>query len=278
MNGTGKTVLVEGGHYAVAAEGVDLVARREDAATPVPRSGLAVWLRADQGVSLSGSGGVATWSDRSGNKHDAVQPGAAQQPTLIPLAVRGHPALRFDGVDDCMSFPCPVTGLAGMTLFLVSSTFEERGAPDHGANAALYWQETATCSGVLLNPSQSKIWCYFGTGQIQPLIVYSRPTPLGRGYSLTTAQKSGPELILFVNGLEALRLRGQKSAIGSNEKVGQIGRGEGDQVTNRQFQGQREGWTYFSGEIAELMVYTRALGDIERKSIEQYLLGKYFSK
>lgn len=275
---SGKTVLVEAGHCAVAAEGVDLVARREDASANVPRSGLAVWLRADQGVTLSGTGGAVLWADRSGNKHDAVQPMPAQQPMFIPKAVQGRPALRFDGVDDCMTFPCVVTGLTGMTLFMVSSTFEERGAANYGANAALYWQESATCSGVLLSPSQSKVWCYFGTGQVQPLLVYSRPTTLDRGFSLTTAQKSGPDVILFVNGQEALRIRGQKSAIGANERMGQIGRGEGDVVTNRQFQGQREGWTYFYGEIAEILVYARSLGEFERKSIEQYLMSKYLSK
>ena len=277
-NLAGKTVLVEGSHYAVAAEGVDFVAKKQDVPTNVPRSGLAVWLRADQGVILSGSRGVATWADRSGNKHDAVQLVPTQQPTLIPNAVQGHPVLRFDGVDDCMTFPCAVSGLTGMTIFMVSSTLEERAAANYAANAALYWQETATCSGVALNPSQSKVWCYFGTGQLQPLLVYSRPTALDRGFSLTTAQKSGPEVLLFVNGQESLRIRGQKPAIGANEKTGQIGRGEGDLVTNRQFQGQREGWTYFSGEIAELMVYTRTLGEAERKSVEQYLLSKYFSK
>jgi hypothetical protein len=277
-NAAGKAVLVEGWHYAVAAEGVDFVANKQDAPTNVPRSGLAVWLRADQGVILSGSRGVATWVDRSGNKHDAVQLVPTQQPTLVPNAVQGHPALRFDGVDDCMTFPCTVSGLTGMTILMVSSTLEERAAANYAANAALYWQETATCSGVALNPSQSKVWCYFGTGQVQPLLVYSRPTALDRGFSLTTAQKSGPEVLLFVNGQESLRIRGQKSAIGANEKTGQIGRGEGDLVTNRQFQGQREGWTYFSGEIAELMVYTRTLGEVERKSVEQYLLSKYLSK
>lgn len=277
-NGAGKTVLVESGHYAVAAEGADLVARKEDASTAVPRSGLAVWLRADQGVILSGSGGVASWADRSGNKRDAVQLVPAQQPKLISKAVQGHPALRFDGVDDCMTFPCPVTGLTGMTIFLVSSTLEERGAANYGANAALYWQETGTCSGVLLNSSQSKVWWYFGTGQVQPLFVYPRPTALDQGFSLTTAQKSGPEVILFVNGQETFRIRGQGPAIGANEKIAQIGRGEGDLVTNRLFQGQREGWTYFCGEIAEILVYTRTLGESERRSVEQYLLGKYFLK
>ncbi|HEV3027304.1 MAG TPA: FecR domain-containing protein, partial [Planctomycetota bacterium] len=93
-NLAGRTVVVEGWHYAVATEGVDFVARKQDAPSNVPRSGLAVWLRADQGVILSGSRGVATWADRSGNKHDAVQLVPTQQPTLVPNAVQGHPVLR----------------------------------------------------------------------------------------------------------------------------------------------------------------------------------------
>jgi hypothetical protein len=254
----------------VAAGGVELTAK-PDPSTDVPRRGLALWLRADQGVT-QGAGTVSKWLDRSGNSRHAVQAVRIHQPTFVPNAIQGRPALRFDGVDDCLTFPCPVTGLPGMTIFLVAAVVEERTGEPYGAGkAAIYWKEMEPCGGVVVAPRPTKVNVYFGTGQGQDIFRTFRGMSLDRGYSLTTALKSGSDAVVFVNGRESLRVGGQNPAIAQCEKIGQLGRGEGDQ-------GQIEGWTYFSGEIAEVIVYTRALGESERTSVEQYLLSKYFPK
>jgi hypothetical protein len=278
-NLTGKAVNVESRHYAVAAAGMELAAKSLDSSMNVPRQGMALWFRSDQGVALNGTT-VSGWADLSGNKRHAVQPVRAQQPTFVRNAIQEHPALRFDGVDDCLSFPCPVTGLSGMTLFLVAATVEELTAGNPGAgNAAIYWnQMDMNFGGVVLTPYSAKVNFYFGTGQPQPILSYSRPASLARGYSLSTTIKNGSDAVLFVNGQECLRVGGQNPPLSKCEEIGQIGRGEGDQQTNRKFPGQREGWTYFSGEIAEVIVYTCALAESERRSVEQYLLSKYLLK
>jgi hypothetical protein len=278
-NLTGKTVYVESRHYAAAAVGMEFVAKSLDSSTNVPRQGMALWFRSNQGVALNGSS-VSAWADLSGNNRHAVQPVRAQQPTFVHNAIQGHPALRFDGVDDCLCFPCPVTGLSGMTIFLVAATAEELTAGSPGAgNAAIYWnQMDMNFGGIVVTPYSAKVNFYFGTGQPQPILSYSRPASLARGYSLSTTLKNGSEAVLFVNGRESLRVGGQNLPLSKCEEIGQIGRGEGDQQTNRQFPGQREGWTYFSGEIAEVIVYTCALPEFERMSVEQYLLSKYILK
>jgi hypothetical protein len=269
-------VEVAGGYEAVAATGTDLQARPQDAAAS--RAGPALWFRADQGVVSSG-GAVSLWADRSGNSRHATQPQGSCQPVLVRNAQGGHPALRFDGIDDHLSFPCPVTGLTGMTIFLVSSTLEERSCGVNGSgNAAIFWHEAENYGTVVLTPAPSKVKFFFGTGQTQAIFSYPRPTTIDRAFSLTTSVKNGADAMLYVNGRECLRVSAQKPALAACEKVGQIGRGEGDLLTNRQFQGQFEGWTYFSGEIAEILVYLRALGDEERLSVEEYLQGKYFGK
>jgi hypothetical protein len=274
---TGKTVEVVSGHYAMAAAGADLVARA-DASSQVSRKGLALWVRADQGVTLNGSA-VSAWADGSGSDRHAVQPVPAQQPTFVPDAVQGHPALRFDGVDDCLTFPCPVTKLPGMTIFLVASTLEERsGGITRAGNAALTWREMENFGVVFLTPFQTKVHFGFGTGQAPTVQSYVRPATLDRAYSLTTATKSLAEQVLFVNGRECLRLSGQNRPIGKCEETGRIGQGMGDLVTHRRFPGEVEGESYFSGEIAEILVYSRALADSERKVVDQYLLGKYLLK
>jgi hypothetical protein len=273
----GKTVLVEGGHAAVAAAGAELVSRL-DPSRAVPRSGLALWLRADQGV-LQNTGRVSAWADRSGNRHDAVQSVPAKQPTFVANAVHGCPALRFDGVGHCLTFHCPVTGLSGMTIFLVSAALEDRTGGWGSANAAILWRELENYGLVVVSPFQTKIRFYFGASQRTSVIDYPRPMTLDRDYSVTTAMKSGSDAVLYVNGREGLRLSGQaRPVIAKCEDTGQIGRGDGDIATDRLFKGHVEGESYFSGEIAEILVFARALAKIERQAVEQYLLGKYSLK
>jgi hypothetical protein len=58
---------------------------------------LALWLKADAGVSADGSGNVSAWSDQSGNANDAFAP--AQGPLLVANGFNGKPVLRYDGTN-----------------------------------------------------------------------------------------------------------------------------------------------------------------------------------
>ena len=58
--------------------------------------GLVFWHRADNQVTAPGNK-VSAWADGSGNGHDAVAPNTAAEPELVPGAIKGHPALVFDG-------------------------------------------------------------------------------------------------------------------------------------------------------------------------------------
>ena len=80
------------------------------------------------------------------------------------------------------------------------------------------------------------------------------------GYSLTTAVKNGTSENVYVNGTQVAGLTGKLAAIANTGSQALIGRGTS---------------TYFSGDIAEIIVYTRALPDAERQQVDQYLLAKY---
>lgn len=58
--------------------------------------GLLLWLRADQGVVLSGSN-VTDWLDQSGNGNHVTQAVAGSRPVLVNNAIGGRPALDFSG-------------------------------------------------------------------------------------------------------------------------------------------------------------------------------------
>ncbi len=79
------------------------------AQTP-PHDGLVLWLRADVGVTAN-AGAVTAWADQSGlNNHAGplsgdYGPTGTEAPTLVPGAINGKAVIRFDGVDDVLEIP-----------------------------------------------------------------------------------------------------------------------------------------------------------------------------
>ncbi len=80
----------------------------EAAEEPPPGEGLQLWLRADQGVVVTGDGAVTSWEDQSPHGNHAGPLGLDYAPvgTEAPLRVEsvagGRPAIRFDGEDDVL--------------------------------------------------------------------------------------------------------------------------------------------------------------------------------
>jgi hypothetical protein len=69
--------------------------------SPANLSGLSVWLKADAGVTTSGSN-VTAWADQSGNGNNAV--GSDTLPTLQSNAINGYPAIRFNNIEETSKF------------------------------------------------------------------------------------------------------------------------------------------------------------------------------
>lgn len=65
---------------------------------------LALWLKADAGVTTNSAGQVTAWTDQSGNSRDAAA-SAAAEPDLIlsEPGLNGMPTLRFDGSSQYMT-------------------------------------------------------------------------------------------------------------------------------------------------------------------------------
>src|SRR5262249_3683840 len=109
------------------------------AAGALPTNGLAVWLRADAGTITSGSA-LSQWSDQSTNNRHATQGTAGSQPTLVNGVINGLPVVRFDGVNDFLTFPLPVNGLGGMSVFLVAAnTQDQNPGPSAAQPRAVFW-------------------------------------------------------------------------------------------------------------------------------------------
>lgn len=65
-----------------------------------------LWLRADAITGISDGGSIQTWSDQSGNSHDATQATANRQPTYSATNsnLNSKPTVLFDNTNDFMDF------------------------------------------------------------------------------------------------------------------------------------------------------------------------------
>jgi hypothetical protein len=227
-----------------------------------PTTGLKLWLKADAGITLNGSA-VTQWSDQSGNNVNASQPTAGQQPVLVASAVNGKPAVKFDGVNDYLTFTLQTNGLTGATLILVSqSDIDYNGDWNGVARAPLFFNETAGWGSLHLSPFQKIVRWRFGTTQSNNLPSYTRPAAV-TGFSVSTVVKNGAVETLYVNGAQALQQSGKYPSINGVQTTGNLGRGYDNN-------------TYFPGQIAEVLIYDHALSDADRQTVEQYLTQKYF--
>ncbi len=228
----------------------------------IPTAGLAVWFKADAGITLNGST-VSQWADQSGNGNHATQPTASAQPTLASGAINGLPAVSFNGTQD-MQFPLPVDGLSGMTIFLVNAngaSFTGGGA--HVYNSPIFWNATADWGTVYLSPFEQSVAWGFGTGQANNDPIYTRPASIGTAFTLTDVVKNGATENLYVAGTLVATATGKLAAIADTQPTGNLGVG----YLN----------THWNGQIAEVIVYTVALTDAQRQQVEQYLTTKYFT-
>jgi len=71
----------------------------------VPTNGLKTWLKADAGAVADAGNLVSVWGDQSGAGNNATQATAANQPALAANVWTGMPVVRFDGSNDYLTLP-----------------------------------------------------------------------------------------------------------------------------------------------------------------------------
>ncbi len=225
-----------------------------------PTAGLRLWLKGDSGLTLK-NGNVSRWADQSGSGIVALQSTASLQPSYISGTYK---AVRFDGAKTFLSFPLPINGLTGMTVILVAAnSVNSYGGPSRSTNAPIFWDETAWWGTTYLSPFQTNVAFRFGTTQTYNWPVYYRPVSIGSALNLAVAIHNGSTTTdsLYVNGVLAYAEGGKYAAISGTVDTGTLGQGYAN--------------SYFAGDIAEVLVYNRALTDTERHTAELYLMNKY---
>jgi len=260
----------------------------EGAAAPTLRPDevpdLQCWLRSDMGVTYD-SQGVSLWTDQSGNDNHARQDDAARRPAFIGHALGTAPALRFDGTDDYLALENLQYDADGalpeITVCALVRSQSTNRQTIAGFDRAHFWRlaikddtnvhagwDTTDAAGVSHDLRTNRaytdgnwhLFCgwFSRTGtpdkrlfvdgeQAAPDPTVPPPPPFHNGEALGTVTPADPARFGFIG-------------VDSNAAT---------------FDGNRAPNTFFAGDLIEVLLYHRALSDVERLALERYFVDRY---
>ena len=226
-------------------------------------SSLVLWLRANAGVTTSGSD-VTDWADQSGYGHDAFQATSSRQPTFVASGMNGEPVIQFDGTAKWLTISDAdsLDDTEGLTMFVVFDAATNDGNP------------YGLVSKRVSSASQQAYSLFLYTGGNMYLDIDGNDQRFNNGSSYSTGtdyistarfdgNASGDESALYTNGGEDATNSESETAIGnytSDLFIGALNDSYGN---------------YFDGDIAEIIIYRRSLNEVEKFKVEDYLAEKY---
>ena len=225
--------------------------------TTMPTRDLALWLKADAISGLSDGAAVSAWTDSSGNNRTMVQHDTNSRPTYRANALKGKPAVRFDGVSSYLgnsAYMIPATGVTYAVAFRTLNSDR--------------WGEFI---GNLLtpDPSSSTNDKEFGLMHGNPTIslnyygYYDTRAPItvnDNAFHILVAKFDSSGSRVYVDGL-LQEMGGVGNSVLNYSPATIIGAGPY--------------YGYLNGDIGELMVYHRSLTNRELDELNGYLMAKY---
>ena len=225
---------------------------RGGAAATLPVAGATLWLDASQITGLSDGAAISTWTDATGNGRNATQETASARPTYKTNIVNGKPVARFDGGDVLVIANTTLGFTRAATFFLVITKTGTFGADEPIAG---FVQSLPTRIGYFVTGGGNLRYNSFGASFEHAASNYNNTTSI---ISHTIA-----------NGAAA----GWRNGASAGTAAPSIG---SDWPANNYEIGHMLTLTpYFTGDIAEIIVYPSALSTANRQAVEAYLAAKY---
>jgi fibronectin type III domain protein/thrombospondin type 3 repeat protein len=227
----------------------------------LPMTGLKLWLRGDFGVVKDANNLVSTWTDESGNLNNATQATTGLQPTLVSNAMNEKPVLHFDGQGRLLGVPgflSSATAAEGFVVTRVPSQYSANG----GGLWSFGWSIPCGCGhGTRYPNDQGQILDDFSSAN-----AYSSG-PIGSARidepHVYNVASSSSEWTSRINGNVQFTTTNNTVAFSPGPAIG------------------ASGWqpfydrNYFTGDIAEVLVFDHALTQPERDAVFSYLHDKY---
>ncbi len=236
---------------------IDFLAVPADA-TLLPVANLSLWLKADSGTEAD-NGRVVRWLDRSGNGNHAEQPGDPNRPEWIEHGIAARPALRFDQIDDFLVVRNSPTLDLGASSFTITYLFRSDllgGVWGHFRKGDGPFNLDG--GGIEFRNQGNLIEFARGRGKGAPQRLQMK-APAGEWMEITViySEVSGMAQ-LYANG-ESRGSMAYEGAYADGYDL-DIGRG-------------RDG--FLGADVAEVLVYDRALTESEYREVRRYLLRRY---
>ncbi len=230
---------------------------------------LQLWLRADAAVTTDGANGVSVWGDQSGKGaalRNATQATASSRPLRVANGLNGLPVLRFDGANDYLTEPVPLSG--PMSVFIV---YQPDIAPGTSGSLATLKGQTGLFSEWAVT---NGIGGYTSNGFLHD---YVNPGGDGASVGLNQPYDANPHVfsVTYNGGTNSnpASYTGARDGVGTVVPSGNFGRLPNDigAIGGRPVQGI----AFFTGDIAEFIVYNTVLDAAQRQGIGAYLAQKY---
>jgi signal transduction histidine kinase len=220
----------------------------------VPDSGLSLWLRADKGVTTTGSN-VTAWKDQGKRQNDAITT-TDTAPQLMQKEVNGMPAVRFNGRNTGMqtrpvlTFPKKRGTIVLVARINDSSLTSGKG---YGTFVSTYFGKGVT-------------WQMGAT----PYILYFYDGIGGSGFPYATISPNDWLLITLSrnedNNFNFYRIDERRTSF-------EVKNNQPD--TNQLNIGYNGRIEVLNGDIGEIIMYDRVLSPAELSTVHTYLMRKY---
>ncbi len=214
--------------------------------------GLVLRLAASAGVTADASGRVSKWRDLSSHQHDAQQTDPQKQPLLVDRAINERPTLRFNGKRQYLD----VAGqIVTSTQFSILAVASDQGSGGHREIFSNWNSKTgAIVNSVFLGTTGD------ATVRFTDDFFYAGSLHSSKQHFLLTAVTDSQQAVVRQNDVEI----GKKNSPVQGRKL------DSPYVVGTQGNYQTEDW---NGDIAELLVFNRALTESEQR-----LLWRHFQK
>jgi hypothetical protein len=192
---------------------------------------------------------VETWTDSSGAAHHASQTNASYRPTFKTNILNGLPAIRFVAVEgDYLDYDGSWLANTPFTIFLVDANTTPGSSKYYLAG-----------TGALTNTNLVVGW---RTSNTFTLAQYNNDL------NVTATNQPGGQVWSIVRSTTGREIWQNGISKGSDTNTTLLTSNPGARIG-------RFGFNYTNTDIAEILIYTKALTPAERQAVENYLAGKY---
>ena len=232
------------------------------AGAQIPKGELGAWFSADSGV-VSDQSGVQEWKDLSGHGLNA-RTITAKSPRLAPHSLNGLPTVRFNGFDNGMvTPPCATFPRKRGTVVVVARCVGRSGTSGIGYNnyVATYHGKRAKAAWQFGSYEQNFSF-YDGIGG---RLTHISNEIVGNWELLTLVRYDDSLMCLYRGGRRLHDFQvGDVIPDTNSLKIGFNGKLSDDSIPE-----------VLNGEIAEILIYNRALNESELQVVHGYLSKKW---